>query len=134
MKEEHFVGQVPCKAILKYNNKFIIVKEKNQEEWILPGGRLNLGESLEEGLLREIQEELGVTGEIGQIILAKAYHGDEKNKTPKLFVFYTVFVSDSQKILINNEISEYKLISKKADLDNYLMFGNQKDVLLKFLL
>ena len=35
--------------------------EKNADKWDLPGGHLNEGEELMEGLLREVYEETGLT-------------------------------------------------------------------------
>ncbi len=40
-------------------NKFLLVQDKNSE-WDLPGGGLDWGESPQEGLIREIREEMGI--------------------------------------------------------------------------
>lgn len=131
MKEEHFFGQVTQKAVLKYKNSFVIVKEEGQNEWILPGGRLNVGESLEEGLLREIKEELGVDCTEQKLISVGVSHNIHKK--PKVFIFYTALVVPDQEIKINHEISDFVLVSKKEELEKYSMYSNQKEVLEKFL-
>ncbi len=41
-----------------------------REEWELPGGRLEPGETPEDCLLREVQEEMGIAVEIAQILHA----------------------------------------------------------------
>lgn len=134
MKEDHFFGQVAQKAFIKYNNKFVIVKEKGQKEWILPGGRLNVGESTEDGLLREIKEELGIVVRINKIVSVDVYHGNNvSSKTPQLFVFYLVDSVPDQKIVIDNEIENIAFVSTKNDLDKYPMFSNQKKLLLNLL-
>ncbi len=132
MKEEHFFGQVTQKVILKYKNSFVIVKEKGQDEWILPGGRLNVDEQLEEGLIREIKEELGVDCVDQKLISVSVSHNI--HKIPKVFIFYTASVVSDQEIKINHEISDFVLVSKKEDLEKYLMYSNQKEVLEKFLI
>ena len=48
-KEKIFVGQITQKAILKYKNSFVILKEEGGKKWILPGGRLNVNEPSEAG-------------------------------------------------------------------------------------
>ena len=37
-------------------------------EWSLPGGRLELGESLVEGVRREVREETGIEVEVGAVV------------------------------------------------------------------
>jgi len=48
-------------AFVISGEKFLIVQKKNYEEnqWDVPGGGLNDGETAEEGILRELEEELG---------------------------------------------------------------------------
>ena len=54
-----------AKAIIVKDNKALILlragSEKNADKWDLPGGHLNEGEELMEGLLREVYEETGLT-------------------------------------------------------------------------
>lgn len=131
--EEHFLGQVAQKAILKYNDSFVLVKQDDEDNWILPGGRLNVGETPEDGLLREIKEELSVDSMIESIISVDAYHGGGTSTKPKFFVFYLASVISGQEIIINNEIVDIALVSKKSELEKYPMYKNQKEVIEKFL-
>jgi len=131
--EEHFFGQVTQKSVLKFGNSFVLVKEKGEDKWILPGGRLNVGEAPEAGLLREIAEELGIDCVVERVISVDAYHGGAKSKTPKFFVFYLVLANPNQKIVTDNEISEVILVSKKDELEKISMFQDQKSVLEEFL-
>lgn len=130
--DEHFFGQVTQKAIVKQNDAIVLVKERGDDKWILPGGRLNVEETPKGGLLRELREELGVDCVVEKIISVDAYHGGHNGKTPKFFVFYLVSILPNQDIVINNEIVEIALIPKKEELKNFLMPQNQKDVVEKF--
>ncbi len=132
-KEKIFVGQITQKAILKYKNSFVILKQEGGKKWILPGGRLNVGETTDAGLLREIKEELNVNAKIGNIISVDVYHSGKISKTPKLFVFYHAKVLPKQKIFIRNEIVNIAYVSKKEDLKQHEMHENQKRVLMEFL-
>ncbi|MEI6297047.1 MAG: NUDIX hydrolase [bacterium] len=131
--QENFLGQVTQKAVLKYKDFFVLVKEKNEDRWILPGGRLDFGEKPEDGLLREIKEELGVEAIVENIISVDLPFVADKGKTPKFFVFYFVSVLPNQKILIDSEISDFVLVSQKEDLKKYPMYENQKKVIENFL-
>ena len=54
-----------AKAVIVQDNKALILlragSEKNAGRWDLPGGHLEEGEELKEGLLREVYEETGLT-------------------------------------------------------------------------
>ena len=45
--------------ILNKDNSLLLYKRRNEDYWELPGGIVNKGESLENGLNREVLEEVG---------------------------------------------------------------------------
>jgi ADP-ribose pyrophosphatase YjhB (NUDIX family) len=47
-----------------------------KDRWTLPGGFIRFGEGPVEGLQREIQEELGVQAEIGELLTARSKLGE----------------------------------------------------------
>jgi 8-oxo-dGTP diphosphatase len=51
-----------CKALIKHYNKYLIIKEelRKGDIWDLPGGKIEYGESPEETVHRELNEELGI--------------------------------------------------------------------------
>lgn len=54
--------RVTVKAIIVKNRKILLVKESSKlsGKWELPGGGLDFGEEIHEGLRREVEEEMGV--------------------------------------------------------------------------
>ena len=53
------------------DGKVVLVKRKYEPlagQWSLPGGRLELGETLEAGLAREMLEETGLVVEVGPVV------------------------------------------------------------------
>ena len=60
--EEHFVARVAQKVIIEKEGKILLVRSPGVlgAKWELPGGRLNKDELPQEGVKREVFEELGV--------------------------------------------------------------------------
>jgi ADP-ribose pyrophosphatase YjhB (NUDIX family) len=58
-----------------------------QGEWSLPGGRLELGESLTDGVAREVREETGLEVEVGAVVdVFDRVHRDEAGRIRYHFV------------------------------------------------
>lgn len=57
-------------GILIEDSKILLVKQivSNERAWSLPGGRVEAGETLEEGLLREMDEETSLKTKIAKLL------------------------------------------------------------------
>jgi 8-oxo-dGTP diphosphatase len=58
-------------AVIVSNGKVVLIKRKYEPlagQWSLPGGTLELGETLESGVAREILEETGLDVEVGPVV------------------------------------------------------------------
>lgn len=58
---------VSIKGVLTIAGKFVLLRNE-REEWELPGGRIEPGESPEFCVVREIEEELGIQAEVTGIL------------------------------------------------------------------
>jgi 8-oxo-dGTP pyrophosphatase MutT (NUDIX family) len=64
---------VSVKGVIYHNGKVVLLKNE-RDEWELPGGKLELGETPETCVIREIEEELGLGATIGPLLDAWVYH------------------------------------------------------------
>jgi len=69
----HYNNPFPAVAALVSNqaSQLLLVKravEPAKGEWCLPGGFIEIDESIEEAVLRELREETGIEGEIGGLV------------------------------------------------------------------
>lgn len=64
----------------------LIVHRPRYDDWSLPKGKLDPGESHEDGALREILEETGLSCRLGQP-LAEAHYTDNKGRSKRVRYF-----------------------------------------------
>ncbi len=60
-------------GLIRREGRYLLARRMKDDAigrvWEFPGGRVEEGESLETALVRELQEELGVTAEVGEMQL-----------------------------------------------------------------
>ena len=63
-KDKKIKWRPSASALVVKNEKILMIKAKQHGKWELPGGGIELGETIKEGLEREVYEETGISKEI----------------------------------------------------------------------
>lgn len=116
-------------GILKDNEKLLVVKRSENDDlypgaWEFPGGHLEEGETLKQGLKRELQEEIGLTDNFEPIITH--YYDEVKEKNSELVhdleIDFIVNVDSSAlEIKLSEEHCDYAWVTKDSDyLDDFV--------------
>ena len=99
--------------VLNKKNHLLMIKRTDNNRWGVPGGAMELGESLEETVKREVREEIGV--DVKDLELFGVYSGQELYyKYPSGAEVYNVSVvyiirNFNEEVIVNpDEHSEYK--------------------------
>jgi len=94
---------VSVKGVILQQSKVVLLRNY-REEWELPGGKLELWETPESCLMREIEEELGLEVQIGPLIDAWIYHIQEGIDV--LIITYGCYSEWSKQPTISSEHKE----------------------------
>lgn len=75
--------RIAVRGIAFEDGKLFAVKHKEKDGaesdfWAIPGGGLDPGESLEDGLHREMIEEMGVAPKIGKLLFIQQYRSEKR--------------------------------------------------------
>ncbi len=104
-------------GLLIEGNKILVLEQKTSDrKYAIPGGGVEIDETLEQALVREFKEETGLTIKTNQILYISEYYKDAN--THVVEIAFTVSRTDkTEKIILGNEpnssdhiISNYKLI------------------------
>ena len=75
-------------AVYVKDNKILVQRDKNGNEYALPGGHIKIGETLENGLIREMMEEIGVQIKCKRLLWSEECFWEWKGKQAHNIAFY----------------------------------------------
>ena len=112
-------------GILKDNDELLVVKRSEDDDlypgaWEFPGGHLEEGETLKDGLKRELNEEIGFDSDFEPIITH--YYDEVKNNIHDLEIDFIINVDkENVNVVLSNEHCDYKWVTKDSELlDDYI--------------
>ena len=91
---------VSVKAVVCYEGRVVLLKNE-RNDWELPGGRLEKGESPEQAVKRELEEELGAVIQIEALVDSWVYH--VVGKEVLILCYRAGLESDPKTLTVSNE-------------------------------
>ena len=112
-------------AVIKKENLYLIVKRNKHKhlglKWEFPGGKVEINESFEQALSREIKEELNVEIDIVNKIAEENYNDNKIN----LFLYYYLCRIKEGDIFLS-EHEDYAWVEKKDFLTYDFLEGDRE--------
>jgi len=118
---------VTVDAIIEVDGSVLLVKRSNPPfGYALPGGFVDYGESLEEAVKREVEEETGL-----KVISLKQFHTySDPNRDPRFHTVGTVFIAKTKgNPRAGDDAADIKWVKLEAIEDVELAFDHKKIIL-----
>ena len=133
MSEQIYPEPTVGAVIFNKEGKMLLVKSyKWFDKFTIPGGHVELGETLKKALMREVKEEVGLNVEVGEIInIDEAIFSSEFAKRKHfIFVDFICKCKNDKIVLDENEIQSYVWIDPKEalklDLESFIRKSLEK--------
>ena len=114
MERIRVAGIIPMKDGFAFMHRKNVIKRKDyQEYYTFPGGGLENGETLEEGVVREVKEEFGINVKV----IKKLYEMESEKFNQKEYFFLCEYIDGT---FGTGDGPEFNNDSKYIDSGNYL--------------
>ena len=105
-------------AIIRKENKILVARRAPGEKlagfWEFPGGKLEEGETLQECLERELEEEFGITTKSGRELTSSIY--EYEHGAFKIVAIESEIISGSLDLRVHDEVN-WIAIEKLLDIE-----------------
>jgi len=112
-------------VVLRDDGRVAVVHRPRYDDWTLPKGKLEPGESFEEAALREVEEETGLRARLVRELPAVEYSVRDR---PKEVRYWLMDVDSDPGFAPNDEVDELRWLSP-ADAAALLSYDRDKEVL-----
>ena len=106
---DEYICDLRTVAVFIKNDKILVQRDRDGSEYALPGGHIKIGETLENGLIREIMEEMGVQIECRRLLWSEECFWEWNGKqVHNIAFYYLIKLCDDFKIPDNGELVSQK--------------------------
>ena len=118
MTKQHYPEPTVGALIFNPEGKMLLLKShKWRDRYVIPGGHVELGETLEEALRREVKEETRLDIHDIEFILFQEFIFDESFWEKRHFIFFDYACkTDSTNVSLDSEAQEYVWVSPEDAL------------------
>jgi 8-oxo-dGTP diphosphatase len=108
-KQVFAAGAVPWRHDDRHGVTVAVVHRPRYDDWSFPKGKRDPGESDEECACREVREETGLDGELGDELPSLRYV-DNRGRD-KVVRYWDMHVRDGARFVANDEVDELRWVS-----------------------
>jgi 8-oxo-dGTP diphosphatase len=123
--EIEIVQRMATRAFIIHEGKVLIIREApsykyatNIGKYDFPGGKVRLGETMAEGLKREVKEESGLDVKVGKPFYADEWSPVRDGVTIQIFGVFIKCTIDDPEVVLDKDHDDYKWIDP-ADYAEY---------------
>ena len=112
-------------GVVTRDGLFAVVHRPKYDDWTLPKGKLDAGETFEQAALREVEEETGLRCTLLRELPSTEYSVRDR---PKIVRYWLMDVVEDPGFAPNDEVDELRWLSA-ADAAALLTYDRDKEVL-----
>jgi 8-oxo-dGTP diphosphatase len=112
-------------GVVARDGRIALVHRPRYDDWTLPKGKLDRGESFEDAAVREVEEETGLRGRLVRELPASTY---EVNGRPKIVRYWLMDVEGEGPFVPNEETDELRWVAPDEAL-RLLTYDRDRDVI-----
>jgi 8-oxo-dGTP diphosphatase len=112
-------------GVVMRDGRVLLVHRPRYDDWTLPKGKLDHGESYEEAALREVEEETGMRCTLGRELPRTQYRVGDR---PKVVRYWLMTPEAETAFVPNDETDELRWVTPQEALE-LLTYDRDRDVL-----
>jgi 8-oxo-dGTP diphosphatase len=112
-------------AVLRRNGGVLVIHRPKYDDWTFPKGKLEQGESFEQAVAREVEEETGWRGDLGAELDSKRYKDGEGRD--KLVRWWEMWVRERGPWEPNDEVDDFMWVPL-SEVDSLLTYELDREL------